>query len=386
MELEGISTENFCYLNSNATGPNFLAIQKSPNNPLSFDKNQLKGHWQFGYLSYDLKNNFEELESNNHSNFQFKDRYFFSPDSLIIIENGEKTDLIGEFDFNKERGLFKTKHEFPKLEQQCSKEEYFAHFDRIHYHIKRGDIYELNFCICWSAVSARINPFSTYQKLNDKTKAPFSALCKFGSNYIICGSPERFIKKQGDKIISQPIKGTAKRAKSIEIDNEIRNALLANKKESAENVMATDVVRNDFSKFAKNSSVKVSRLAELHSFETVHHLISTVEAEIKPNVEFDEIVESCFPMASMTGAPKISAMKIIEREENFKRGLYSGSIGYLDNQGNFDFNVVIRSILYNQETGHLTIPVGSAITYNSDPLQEYEECLLKAEAMIEALK
>ena len=341
------------------------------------------GKWHFGFLSYDLKNEYENLSSDNSDLFNVPNAYFFKPNQLFLIPE-QKEELVLERVLNLHASHFDNKP--VELIQRTSKEEYLENFDKIQFHIKRGDIYEINYCIEWYSKNARINPYEVYAKLNDLTKAPFSAFLKTGDLFVLSGSPERFIQKKGAELLSQPIKGTAKRSSNVANDELIKRSLSLNIKEKAENVMTTDVVRNDFSRIAKKASVRVSELAEIHSFKTVHHLISTIKAEVDEHYSFQDILKATFPMASMTGAPKISAMKISENVEAFKRGIYSGAIGYVDDKGNFDFNVVIRSLIYNQKTKHLSIPVGGAITAKSDAEQEYEECLVKAEAMFQALK
>jgi para-aminobenzoate synthetase component 1 len=238
-----------------------------------------------------------------------------------------------------------------------------------------------------------INPLALFFKLNETSQAPFSAFYRMNDKYLMCASPERFLKKSSRKIISQPIKGTARRGSNIGEDNEIKRSLLTNKKEQSENVMIVDLVRNDLSKTCNN--VQVDKLCDISSFKQWHQLISTVSGEIRHDVHFVDVIKNTFPMGSMTGAPKIKAMQLIEQFEKTKRGLYSGAVGYItpslsgeNGQGgevDFDFNVVIRSILYNQASGYLSFQVGSAITANSIPEKEYAECLLKAKGMFEAL-
>jgi len=201
----------------------------------------------------------------------------------------------------------------------------------------------------------------------------------------MCCSPERFIHKQNHEIISQPIKGTSKRGADPTQDELLKVALKNNQKEQAENVMIVDLVRNDLGKVAIPGTVNVDELCGIYTLKTVHQMISTISATLKENLLFSEIIKASFPMGSMTGAPKIRAMEIIEELEFFSRGLYSGSVGYISPDGNFDFNVVIRSILYNSTTKALLYPAGGAITANSDIAKEFEECLLKAKTMKDAL-
>jgi para-aminobenzoate synthetase component 1 len=201
----------------------------------------------------------------------------------------------------------------------------------------------------------------------------------------LSASPERFIKKSLNKLYSQPIKGTVRRAQDDAEDEKLKSALLASEKERAENLMIVDLVRNDLAKSSETGSVEVTELFGRYSFKQVHQMISTVSSTIIDGLNPVTAIANAFPMGSMTGAPKVMAMQLIEQYENSKRGLYSGAIGYFAPNEDFDFNVVIRSIQYNEERQYVNFEVGSAITIDSHAEQEYEECLLKASAMLRAL-
>jgi para-aminobenzoate synthetase component 1 len=272
------------------------------------------------------------------------------------------------------------------IQSKIKKTEYINSVNRLKQHIHKGDIYEVNFCQEFYAKNAFINTVEIFEKLNQISEAPFSAYCKFDTHYALCASPERFLQKRANKLISQPIKGTIKRSTNKTEDEQLKHELQNSNKERSENVMIVDLVRNDFSRIAKTGSVKVEELFGIYSFKQLHQMISTLSCELKENIHFTDIIKSTFPMGSMTGAPKVSAMKLIEEYESTKRGLYSGAIGYINPEGNFDFNVVIRSILYNSENNYLSFMVGSAITDKAIAEEEYEECLLKAKAMFEVLK
>jgi para-aminobenzoate synthetase component 1 len=263
-------------------------------------------------------------------------------------------------------------------------EKYNQQIDKIKHHLNRGDSYELNYCIPL-LLQTKISPVSIQRKLKDNSPAPFSAFYKHQNNWLISASPERFIKKNGDKLISQPIKGTARRNGNLLEDEKVKKELLTSEKERAENIMITDLVRNDLSKVATRNSVHVDELCGLYSFAQVFQLITTISCQLRPQVDFIQIINALFPMGSMTGAPKFRSMEIIDDLENFQRGLFSGSVGYISPEGDFDFNVVIRSILYNKATQYCSVQVGGAIVYDSDPEQEYEECMTKVKAMIQAL-
>jgi para-aminobenzoate synthetase component 1 len=266
------------------------------------------------------------------------------------------------------------------------KDAYFEKVNTMLEHIHRGDIYEANFCQEFYAEDTTISPMNTFNKLNSISQPPFAAFLKLDRYYLLCASPERYLQKNGNKLVSQPIKGTARRSKKKDKDEALKQALAVNEKERSENIMIVDLVRNDLSRTAKKGSVKVEELCKVYTFKQVHQMISTVTSQLEDADNHIEAIKSTFPMGSMTGAPKIKAMEIIENLEATKRGLYSGTVGYFTPENDFDFNVVIRSILYNEVKKFVSFSVGSAITAKSNPHDEYEECLVKAKAMREALK
>ena len=352
--------------------------------------------WLFGYLSYDLKNDTEKLVSKNKDDLHFPDLFFFQPRKIIYLKNSQiefhylnvcddemESDYqeIIHFEGNNQEVQNET-----SIQQQISKTDYIQKVSKILEYIQNGTIYEANFCMEFFAQKTEINPFATFESLNEISKAPFTSFFKSNTHFALSASPERYLKKMGEKCISQPIKGTSKRFADKETD-ELTKATLANDpKERAENIMIVDLVRNDLSKTAQKESVKVEELCKIYSFQQVHQMISTISSKIKPEFSAVDVLKTTFPMGSMTGAPKISAMNIIEELEETKRGLYSGAIGYFTPENDFDFNVIIRSILYNESDKYVSFSVGSAITSKSIPENEYEECLLKARAMRLVLK
>ena len=360
------------------------------------DYQEVTKDWIFGYLSYDLKNDIEPLSSENFDGLNFPDLYFFQPKKLFLFKDKSVTikylncicdevesDLVTISSFSK-TAESKVSNNI-KIESRVSKASYIEKVTAMLSHIKRGDIYEANFCQEFYAI-AQLNPLETYFSLNSISQTPFATFLKNGNQFLLSSSPERFIKKEGSVITSQPIKGTTRRSDNSNEDEDLKFALKNDQKERSENIMIVDLVRNDLSKIAKKGTVKVTELCEIHSFKQVHHMISTVEAEVLPTVSAVGIIAAAFPMGSMTGAPKISAMTIIEELEETKRGVYSGAVGYFSPQGDFDFNVVIRSILYNASNSYVSFSVGSAITSKSTPEKEYEECLVKAKAMRSVLE
>ncbi|MFN3968384.1 anthranilate synthase component I family protein [Flavobacterium sp.] len=350
--------------------------------------------WLFGYLAYDLKNDTEALQSKNFDGLDFPDLFFFQPKKLFLFKGDEleihylrMCDDEIESDFAEIVTYLQptTYNLQPKINQRISKENYLAKVTEMLSHIHRGDIYEANFCMEFYAENAKIDSLDIYQKLNNISHPPFAAYFKNNHQYLLCASPERYLRKDGNKVISQPIKGTAKRYIDEVLDENAKTNLAQNPKERSENIMIVDLVRNDLAHTATKGSVEVEELCGIYSFEQLHQMISTVVSTVDHSTSPIEILRTTFPMGSMTGAPKISAMKIIEELEETKRGLYSGAVGYFTPNNDFDFNVVIRSILYNVESEYLSFSVGSAITSQAVPELEYEECLLKAKAMFEVL-
>ena len=356
---------------------------------------QISKDWLFGYLSYDLKNNTESLSSTNFDGLHFPDLFFFQPKKLFLLKGNQLEikylnfcDDEVEMDFREittTPDIEENLEEKLIVQQRISKKEYINKVSNAIEHIQRGDIYELNFCMEFFAEHATINPIEKFSLLNEISQPPFATFFKNDKHFLLSATPERYLRKDGDRIISQPIKGTAKRFTDSVKDLDSRNNLASDPKERSENIMITDLVRNDLSKTAQKGSVEVTELCGIYSFLQVHQMITTIISKIENQYAAVDVIKTTFPMGSMTGAPKIAAMKIIEELEETKRGLYSGAVGYFKPDGDFDFNVVIRSILYNQERKYVSFSVGSAITSLSIPEKEYEECLLKARAMRKVL-
>ena len=353
--------------------------------------------WIFGYLTYDLKNDVENLVSENFDGLGFPDLYFFQPKKIILLRDEQlvfsympMVDDEIEDDYRAITSLLNTPlneapHKIP-VKLRIHKEEYQEKVETMLAHIHRGDIYEANFCQEFYAENTEIAPLQCYFDLNAISEPPFATFLKLEDLYLVSASPERYLKKTGQKVVSQPIKGTARRSEDPEEDRQLAAALKKDAKERSENVMIVDLVRNDLSRLARKGTVEVEELCEVYTFRQVHQMISTVVAEVPEEADPVQIIRNTFPMGSMTGAPKISAMKIIEELEVTKRGLYSGAVGYFTPTGDFDLNVIIRSILYNKTRGYVSFSVGSAITAAASPEKEYEECLVKARAMRQVLE
>lgn len=346
--------------------------------------------WITGFFGYDLKNEIEHLSSSNADGLRFPDLYFFAPLHLIIIK-GDQIEIISDdpqrvLDHIEQQELI-ISNTLPAitLQSRFSKEEYIEAVKSIQEHISRGDIYVTNFCQEFFAEHAQIDPLAIFTQLNEVSPNPFSTFFKWKDNYILGASPERFLAKREGKLISQPIKGTAKRDTDVQADELVKQQLRNHPKELQENVMIVDLVRNDLTRSAKQGTVKTEELFGIHSFQYVHQMISTVVCELEDDISAVQAIKNSFPMGSMTGAPKISSMQLMEQYERSKRGVYSGAIGYFSPDNDFDFNVVIRTLLYNSVRQYLSFHAGGAITYHAIPEKEYEECLLKAQAVMEVL-
>jgi para-aminobenzoate synthetase component 1 len=352
--------------------------------------------WLFGYLSYELKNDVEQLQSNNYDGLDFPDLFFFQPKKVFLLKGNQlEIQYLNMCDDEIEDDLEEINNwvlnrvviaSTIEVQQRITKQSYLEKVSKLKEHIHHGDIYEANFCMEFFAERAVINPLEKFLKLNAISQAPFTVFFKNNTQFLLSASPERYLKKEEENLISQPIKGTAKRFSDPIEDEKSKNNLAQDPKERAENIMITDLVRNDLSRTAQKATVTVKELCGIYSFLQVHQMISTITSKIDPQYSAVDALRTTFPMGSMTGAPKLSAVKIIEELEETKRGLYSGAVGYFSPNGDFDFNVVIRSILYNQENQYISFSVGSAITSLSIPEKEYEECLLKAKAMLEVLQ
>jgi len=337
------------------------------------------GDWIFGYFGYELKNATENLESKNRILNSLPDFYFMQPRILIEF------DLDGGYRFLRGESLFRElsgrespwKNEFKIGSKNSIKEEdYIQIVQEAKERIFEGDVYEVNYSYT-ATYSFLGSGAELYQRMREIGPVPFGAYLAIDGLQVCCASPERFLRRNGNKVYSQPIKGTISNSMGSDLKS------LKNEKNLAENLMIVDLVRNDLGRIAKPGSVKADHLFEVQSFDSVHHLVSTVECEVSSTENSIDIIKACFPMGSMTGAPKISAMQIIDDLEDYQRGIYSGAIGYIAPNGDFDLNVVIRTAIIENE--ELNYPVGGAITSDSDPNDEWEETKVKTQALTKAL-
>jgi len=349
----------------------------------------LEKSWVFGVLGYDLKNSIENLNPGHTADPDTPIISLFRP--LVVIEHifGTVRVIHNQSDWSNEMLVKASEAPGPNAEPEQSvylvgritRETYLSDVRALQRHIQLGDIYEVNYCQEFSARAELVSPFALWSSLFEITLAPRAGYFQSGDHYLLSASPERFLQKTGTRLIAQPIKGTIRRGLSEEEDRELRESLYHNPKERSENVMIVDLVRNDLSRSALPGSVKVEELFGIHTFNTLHHMISTVSAEVPADIPFTQLVRHTFPMGSMTGAPKVEAMKLIDQFEHSPRGWYSGSLGFLTPEGDFDFNVIIRSLHYKKHKALISCSVGSAITINADPAKEFDECLLKLEAI-----
>lgn len=369
-----------------------LAIQESKGAFAKLEDflKQYSKEWAFGYLGYDLKNDLEDLKSSNSHWSKFPESYFFIPEHIVIFKGNKLTcsqgidpksfiDMISQYE--EETKDFST----PILHPATPKSEYLETVQKIKDHILEGDIYEMNYCVEFTVSQLDRPAADLFNDLNNRAKAPFSAFLKIKNQCILSVSPERYLKKTGNKLVSQPIKGTAPRHQDYTLDKISKENLRKSEKDQAENVMIVDLVRNDLAKVSNTGSVKVDELFGIYPFNTVYQMISTISSDLKSNCSGLDAIKASFPMGSMTGAPKHRSMQLIDKYENSKRGVYSGAVGYFDPNGDFDFNVVIRSLLVDKEQQKASFSVGGAIVYDSSPEGEYEECLVKAKALLESL-
>ena len=344
--------------------------------------------WIFGWIGYDARRSLEHFDFEDLESSQFPQLFLFVPKNVFKIKGANVEVVKGEWreEFEPWLSMEPTNSSANiRLMPRFTFEEYQAHFNQLQRQIALGNIYEVNYCVPFQAKANLSDVPAIWKRIYSQTEAPFSAYAQYNSHHVMCASPERYLRKVGNRVISQPIKGTIRRGNSDEEDEQLRQHLRQSKKERSENVMIVDLVRNDLSRCAKRSSVKVDELFGAYTFKTVHHLISTVSCEVEPSVSWVDLIQATFPMGSMTGAPKVSAMQLIGQHELTERGLYSGSIGYIEPSGDFDFNVVIRSVQYDDKAALVSCHVGGALTAQSNAEEEYQECLLKAKAVLSAL-
>jgi para-aminobenzoate synthetase component 1 len=384
-------SNNYPHLNNNFDA--ILALDTINENPWITSQKVLQSvlgtDWLFGFFSYEYNAAWEQVTPTNPAFLSVPKLQFFRPKKLWLLKGDQLTALYLETDnpaVDFEHIINRVVDDEPALKAidlspRISKDIYLQHATALKQHIMRGDIYVVNYCMEWYADDVDVSPMVLFKALNRIGRTPFSAFLSFDDKYLMSASPERFLQRRGDTLTSQPIKGTAARHQDILIDKSVAEALKLDAKERSENIMITDLVRNDLSRIAQKGSVEVSEQCAVYPFAQVHQMISTVKAQCNSAFSSLDIVNACFPMGSMTGAPKQRAMELINQYEHSQRGLYSGAVGYFAPNGDFDFNVVIRSLVYDATSKYLSTHVGSALTAAADPSKEYDECQLKVKAI-----
>lgn len=347
--------------------------------------------WLFGHLCYDLKNLLEpHLRSRHEAGHHWPLLQFFVPEVVCMIPRGRSVlrveSLRGDaaaIAAEIRNAALPAAAALPRVSfrSRFSKEEYLERIAALRDHIRNGDCYEITFCNEAFAEGLTLDARVAFCRLNEQSPAPFAAFYQHAGQHLICASPERFIGRRGRRIFSQPIKGTARRSPDAAEDERLKEALRSSGKEQAENVMIVDLVRNDLARSCAAGSIQVDELFGIYSFPRVHQMISTISGRLRDDVPFTDAIRFAFPMGSMTGAPKHKAMQLIDRYEATRRELYSGSVGYISPEGDFDFNVIIRSLFYHADSGYLSYQSGGAITWGSEAESEWEELQLKARGM-----
>lgn len=368
-------------------------------------KYEIKGKESFsflggaiGYFAYDFYKELEDIEINQEDDLNIFDMYFSFYNEVILIDNKEKKMYLISHDYIKdyeERGneiekkIFKYSkienlfyNRDAKIQNEISKEEYLNAISSVKENIKNGNVYQINFTQRFNC-NLNKSPFTLYNRLSSINKSPFAAYLDYGDYQIISSSPERFVRKIDKIIDTRPMKGTIARGKNKEEDIRNKKTLENSEKDQAELLMIVDLERNDIGKICKSGTVKVEELFKIEKYETVFQQVANVSGELKENFFVKEIIKGAFPGGSITGAPKISAMKLIGSLEKKTRNIYTGSIGYISFNKNLDFNIAIRTILCKGSKAYYQ--VGGGIIWDSESISEYEESLLKGEALKEAL-
>jgi para-aminobenzoate synthetase component 1 len=355
--------------------------------------------WLFGHFAYDLTAETEPAEAQSAPKpdpIGFPDLFFFIPE--VLIELGTTAIRIGCFQGDGEAIWTQIMHipvdalpaadrvRIPPFIARFTQAEYLGRVADLQRLILRGDCYEINFCQEFFSQPAGLDPLTGWWSLGQASPNPFACFYRLDDRYLLCASPERYLKKTGDRLFSQPIKGTsARHPDRPAADSASASDLFDSAKDRSENVMIVDLVRNDLSKICLPGSVVVEELYGVYPFPQVYQMISTVTGTLLPGLHWTDAIRETFPMGSMTGAPKHRVVQLIDKYERSRRGIFSGAVGYITPEGDFDFNVVIRSLLYNRESRYLSYQVGSGITFYSKPEAEYEECLIKAGGILKAL-
>lgn len=385
--VHGFGLEQFDWMLGVSKNENCDAFNHNPQDILSSKQDELF----FFHFNYDLKNVLEPcLNSNNPSVIDVNQVYIQNPEVILYSKDNQiyYINVLGQFSqedrFDLLNGKLSKKEYHINIRANWAKKDYSKAFNQCMEYLEQGHIYEMNLCQEYSIEKFNVEPEQFFIDLNNQAKSPFASCMKVNNYYIFSASPERFIYNKDKHLVSQPIKGTRPRKWTKEEDNAQKKALLNSIKETSENKMIVDLVRNDLSLFAKKGSVRVDELCKIYSFPNVHQMISSVSCELENHSKIWNAILGAFPMGSMTGVPKMRCMEIIDELESFSRGSYSGTIGF-SMPGFIDSNVLIRSVFYNKSEDIARCVIGGAITIRSNMDEEFEECQVKINGIVKVL-
>ena len=357
-----------------------------------FDTDLPFNNGMIGYFGYEAFNFLPNNNKDNNDSEVFPDIAVGFYDWAIVVDHEKKEtwvtfldknsivdNIITKFSSENLKVKYNHNYNFSDFKQNISEEKYIDNVLKIKEYISSGDCYQVNYSQNFE-VNYSGNAWDIYKDLRNINPAPYSSFFKLSDQFIISSSPERFISIKDSLIETKPIKGTLKRLIDKNLDHEQINILKNDEKNIAENLMIVDLLRNDLSKCCELHSVKVTKLFDIESYTSVHHMVSTVVGTLNPKTTSIDILKACFPGGSITGAPKKRAMEIISELENRKRGIYCGSVGYFDGNNNMDTNICIRTITLTENK--ISFAAGGGIVYDSDPRDEYHESLEKVSVFI----
>ncbi|WP_319371029.1 aminodeoxychorismate synthase component I [uncultured Ilyobacter sp.] len=352
-----------------------------------------------GYLSYDLCHHIESLPKTVTDDIHIPDLFLGFYDGILAVDHLENKKYLIAHGFKEDANEIikklkvkiekkinlhrdKTDEKEPVFQSNMGKDFYLNSIQKVKDYIYSGDIYQINFT---QRFQCKLNksPYTLYERLRSTNPAPFASYMNFGEGEIVCCSPERFIQVRDGMIETRPIKGTIKRGSTPEEDAKNRKILEASEKDRSELLMIVDLERNDIGRISETGSVKVTELFNIEEYATLFQQVATITGKLKKDISTTDILKATFPGGSITGAPKIRAMEIIDELEPTSRNIYTGSIGYIAFDGSIDLNIVIRTILCKENAGYFQ--VGGGIVWDSDAESEYQESLLKGKALKEAL-
>lgn len=344
-----------------------------------------------GYLSYDYGMEIMGVEKENPNTFIIPDVYFGYYEDFVLIDHvnsktyihTEDEEVIKNMESLKGKEYPKKTIEGVKLSSNFTKEEFENAVTGVRNYIKKGDVYEVNIAQQYSGYG-KVNAHDVYSVFRKVNKGPYNAFMNIGEgNFVLSTSPEQFIRKRGNTLATRPIKGTVPKVDNKEENEKLKEYLYNSEKTRSELLMIIDLERNDLSRVCIPGTVKVDSLFEVEEYATVNHLVSTISGELEENCRFSDIIKGTFPGGSITGAPKLRSLEVINELENVSRGIYTGAIGYISNNGNLDFNIAIRTPVITNEG--VFYSVGGGMVWDSDPEDEYEETLHKGKAINRSL-